>query len=191
MRIKKKFFLGEKLNFKGGVRVNKVILILLILLMTSCRGYQEDVRVMAEDLVKKPIQKELIKPMSIKASKKIKKLMVITDELGTFDFDKSQIKYSTITKGQIQRKITDRIKDKKGKLMVVGHTDSIGSHKYNLSLSYKRAGAVADLILKFMPEEHQIKIKLAGKGEEQPIVENNSILNRRKNRRVEIFFLEE
>lgn len=179
------------MNSKGGVKVNKIVLILIVLLMTSCRGYQEDVRVVAEDIVKNPIQKKIVKPTPIKASKKMEKLMVLTDELGTFDFDKSQIKYSTITKGQIQRKIIDKIKDKKGELLVVGHTDSIGSDEYNISLSYRRADAVADLILKFMPEGHQIKIKLAGKGEKEPLVENNSVLNRRKNRRAEIFFIEE
>ncbi|MGB6129683.1 MAG: OmpA family protein [Psychrilyobacter sp.] len=171
--------------------MKKVFLTLLIFSMTSCRGYREDVRVVAEDIIKNPIQLELVKPTLIKASKKMERLMVLTDELGTFDFDKSVIEHSTITIGQIQRKIIDKIEGRRGKLMIVGHTDSIGSDQYNLSLSYRRARAVRDLILKFIPKENQTKIKVVGKGEKYPIVENNSVLNRRKNRRVEIFFIEE
>lgn len=171
--------------------MKKVFLTLLIFSMTSCRGYQEDVRVVAEDIIKNPIQLELVKPTLIKASKKMERLMVLTDELGTFDFDKSVIEHSTITIGQIQRKIIDKIEGRRGNLMIVGHTDSIGSDQYNLLLSYRRARAVRDLILKFIPKENQTKIKVVGKGEKYPIVENNSVLNRRKNRRVEIFFIEE
>ncbi|GEM_PF-1081587 len=75
------------------------------------------------------------------------------------------------------------------KIIVSGHTDNVGSKKYNYQLSLKRASAVANyLISKGIPKE---KVEIVGYGESRPLYPNNTEENRAKNRRVEIEVLKE
>jgi OOP family OmpA-OmpF porin len=65
---------------------------------------------------------------------------------------------------------------------VVGHTDSVGSEAYNQRLSERRAQTVATFL-----EERGIapgRLKVVGKGESQPIADNDTAEGRRLNRRV-------
>lgn len=69
-------------------------------------------------------------------------------------------------------------------LLVLGHTDSIGSELYNLRLSIDRAEAVMDVL-------RSLGVSLArltadGRGEAEPIADNASPEGRAINRRVEI-----
>ncbi len=66
---------------------------------------------------------------------------------------------------------------------VEGHTDSVGSAKFNMALSQKRAEAVVTYL-----KEHGVKSKLNAKGygETKPIASNRTRSGRAKNRRVEI-----
>ncbi|MBK7573626.1 MAG: OmpA family protein [Bacteroidetes bacterium] len=69
-------------------------------------------------------------------------------------------------------------------IYVSGHTDDIGSSKYNEELSQKRAVAVRNYLI-----AHKIdstKIKYDSFGERKPAVPNSSDANRALNRRVEI-----
>ena len=70
------------------------------------------------------------------------------------------------------------------RLLIEGHTDSVGDNMYNEKLSIQRAMSVK----KFLVQVHSIpeeKITADGWGERKPIVPNNSKANRAKNRRVE------
>lgn len=67
---------------------------------------------------------------------------------------------------------------------VAGHTDSDGSDSYNLSLSQRRAGAVAQYL-----EGQQInpqRIITVGMGESRPVADNSTAAGKQQNRRVEI-----
>lgn len=69
-------------------------------------------------------------------------------------------------------------------LLVNGYTDNIGSDRINIPLSEKRARVVAEyLISKGISSQ---RIKIFGKGSSDPLVQNSSDENRRKNRRVEV-----
>jgi outer membrane protein OmpA-like peptidoglycan-associated protein len=70
-------------------------------------------------------------------------------------------------------------------LTVVGHTDNVGSDKYNQDLSLRRAHSVAHYFegKKVDP----VRMAVAGKGESQPVASNNSESGRAQNRRVEIY----
>jgi outer membrane protein OmpA-like peptidoglycan-associated protein len=70
------------------------------------------------------------------------------------------------------------------KIVIIGYTDDIGSKKYNLKLSYKRAESAAKFLESLGISKNHIKY--LGKGEENPIVPNTNPENRAKNRRVEI-----
>lgn len=69
-------------------------------------------------------------------------------------------------------------------LLIVGHTDNIGSNGSNQSLSVRRAAAVKTHLDEIGVANS--RLKASGKGESQPIVNNNSEYNRSLNRRVEI-----
>jgi outer membrane protein OmpA-like peptidoglycan-associated protein len=72
-------------------------------------------------------------------------------------------------------------------LLVLGHTDSVGSTDTNQILSEKRADSVRDyLIQKENVSTDDIKTK--GLGEQQPVATNETPKGRQKNRRVEIVF---
>jgi len=67
---------------------------------------------------------------------------------------------------------------------VVGHTDSIGSRRYNQRLSRHRAQSTADyLVLNGVPAG---SISISGAGELQPVASNRSRAGRAQNRRAEV-----
>lgn len=69
-------------------------------------------------------------------------------------------------------------------MLIVGHTDDIGSDAANQALSEKRANAVANHLIDSGVDTKRMLIQ--GWGETQPSVLNNSEENRSQNRRVEI-----
>lgn len=69
-------------------------------------------------------------------------------------------------------------------LIVVGHTDSMGTKNFNQGLSQRRANAVRDyLVQSGYPADH---IQSRGRGEDSPIAINTTAEGRANNRRVEI-----
>jgi outer membrane protein OmpA-like peptidoglycan-associated protein len=70
------------------------------------------------------------------------------------------------------------------KILVIGHTDSVGPEEYNKILSRKRAGAVADFLRTAGVDDE--RVTEVGRGEEQPVATNATREGRRANRRVEI-----
>ena len=67
---------------------------------------------------------------------------------------------------------------------VYGHTDSIGSQKYNNKLSKRRASCVAEYLVAQGCNGQRFSIQ--GFGETRPIASNNGKSGRARNRRVEI-----
>jgi outer membrane protein OmpA-like peptidoglycan-associated protein len=75
------------------------------------------------------------------------------------------------------------------KLRVEGHTDSVGSDAFNMTLSQKRAQAVVDyLIQQGIPADMLIA---RGYGETMPIAPNNTRRGKEQNRRVAFTILEQ
>jgi outer membrane protein OmpA-like peptidoglycan-associated protein len=73
-----------------------------------------------------------------------------------------------------------------GEVRVTGHTDDVGTDAYNLDLSNKRAGSVADKLKTVLGPS--FTITAAGKGESEPVAEGTDDAARAANRRVEIAF---
>jgi outer membrane protein OmpA-like peptidoglycan-associated protein len=70
------------------------------------------------------------------------------------------------------------------KLVLVGHTDSVGTAQYNQTLSERRARSVGTyLITKGVPS---VRVEAAGRGESEPIQPNETDTGRAANRRVEV-----
>lgn len=69
-------------------------------------------------------------------------------------------------------------------IKVVGFTDSVGSDAYNQALSQRRASSVAEYLLSQGVAPN--KLTSEGKGESQPVADNETDEGRAKNRRVEL-----
>jgi outer membrane protein OmpA-like peptidoglycan-associated protein len=67
---------------------------------------------------------------------------------------------------------------------IEGHTDSVGDDDYNQALSQRRADSVRSFLIQqgIGPE----RIRASGKGEHQPVADNDSSGGRQQNRRVEV-----
>jgi OOP family OmpA-OmpF porin len=73
--------------------------------------------------------------------------------------------------------------------IIVGHTDSSGDPKYNLDLSKRRAQSVHDYLLNTgVPAE---KLRVLGRGMEDPVAPNDTKEGRAENRRVEVIVIGE
>ena len=99
-----------------------------------------------------------------------------------FDFDKS------VVKPEGKAALDDLLNKLQGMntevMVTVGHTDSVGSDAYNQKLSLRRAEAVKAYIVSKGIETSRVYTE--GKGETQPVAENNSAEGRAKNRRVTV-----
>jgi outer membrane protein OmpA-like peptidoglycan-associated protein len=72
------------------------------------------------------------------------------------------------------------------KIVIEGHTDSVGSDAYNDVLSQRRADAVANALLsRGVPGED---VRAIGRGKSYPVATNDTPAGRQQNRRVEIIF---
>ncbi len=72
------------------------------------------------------------------------------------------------------------------RVMIEGHTDSVGGDDYNQALSERRAEAVADALrMRGVPEN---RYEVRGLGKAYPVASNDTQAGRQQNRRVEIVF---
>ena len=74
------------------------------------------------------------------------------------------------------------------KMLLVMHHDNTGSDRYILNLTKARVNAVYDWISKNASVEYVVPYAL---GSIEPLVENNSVANRKFNRRLEIYLVPE
>lgn len=102
-----------------------------------------------------------------------------------FTFDNSNL---TEDGKKVIRIISEEINknNKKGKLTIEGHTDSIGTAEYNQKLSEKRAKSVEKEFKENLKTE--INYETKGYGKNKPTADNSTPEGRAKNRRVDIKF---
>lgn len=100
----------------------------------------------------------------------------------SFDVDKHQIKPSALPTYQ---KIGSILKTyDKTIIHVVGHTDSTGSDAYNQALSERRASSVGNELI--AQDVDNTRVRLEGRGEREPVADNDTAGGRSRNRRVDI-----
>ncbi len=115
--------------------------------------------------------------VTIVTKKENKELMQII----YFDFD--QFNLSEVSKDKI-KKFLNNYGNFINEYLVIGHTDTKGTNKYNLSLSIKRAEVVKEILINYGINQNSIKI--LGKGEESLAVDTPDDTKQPANRRVEI-----
>lgn len=99
-----------------------------------------------------------------------------------FNFDDYQIQPHQ--KANLTKLATQLSKYELDKIKFIGHSDNVGQASYNQQLSEKRAQSVANIFL-----EHGYKsknVQIIGRGADQPLVANDSEVNRATNRRVNV-----
>lgn len=69
-------------------------------------------------------------------------------------------------------------------LLIVGHTDSVGSDSYNQALSARRASSAA--IYLASRDVSRARMRQTGRGESEPVASNSSEEGRALNRRIEV-----
>ena len=99
-----------------------------------------------------------------------------------FDFGKTDLKESNKVDLQKFAETLNQYPDTD--VLIVGHTDNVGSASFNQNLSENRSGAVTSY-LKLLGINSG-RLKLEGKGETQPVASNETEDSRTQNRRVEI-----
>lgn len=117
-------------------------------------------------------------------AKKTDRGMVLTLGDVLFDTGMATLKpgaYTTIDRlATVLKEAQDR------KVMIEGHTDSVGADEYNQALSERRATAVRTALLERGVRSEQITA--LGKGESFPVASNDNAGGRQQNRRVEMVF---
>ena len=99
-----------------------------------------------------------------------------------FDFGKTDLKESNKTDLQKFAETLNQYPDTD--VLIVGHTDNVGSESFNQNLSENRAGAVTSYLKSLGISSSRLKVE--GKGETQPVASNETEESRTQNRRVEI-----
>lgn len=99
-----------------------------------------------------------------------------------FGFDSSALRDTS--KENLQKLARIMNDDDDTNLMIVGHTDSTGDENYNLRLSDRRAQSAADYLIEQGIDANRVQVE--GRGEYEPIAENDTEAGRQENRRVEV-----
>lgn len=106
-----------------------------------------------------------------------------------FGFDKSDLSAKGKASIDEYRKTLGPEFTKAYLVIVAGYTDSSGDPEYNMGLSLRRAQSVADYLVETgIPAE---KIRVIGRGANDPLVSNSTLDGRMQNRRVDILAVAE
>jgi len=98
-----------------------------------------------------------------------------------FEFDSDVVRGDARTNLNTLARSLDRYD--KSDLMIVGHTDDVGTRAYNQDLSERRSNSAARYL---HSQGVTRRIATRGLGEDEPVASNSSDSGRRQNRRVEV-----
>lgn len=130
---------------------------------------------------------QLMKELSDLKAQQTERGIVLT--IGDVLFATGKADLSTDANRNIDKLVDFLQKHPNRNVLIEGHTDSVGSDEFNLSLSQRRAGAVKEqLVAKGIAEE---RITTKGYGKKYPVASNDTASGRQQNRRVEVIILNE
>lgn len=128
-----------------------------------------------------------LKEVDITSTEKPKQITIVLDERSVhFGFNKSEVGPEF---NDLLSNLKAFIEENDYVVTIVGHTDSIGSNKYNFGLSERRAESTKKRLIELGLSPERI-VGIEGRGEEEPIATNETKEGRSQNRRVE-FILKE
>ena len=109
-------------------------------------------------------------------------ILVTFDSGILFDFDSAELRPAA--KENLRNLAESLKKYPNTNVLLVGHTDAIGSDEYNYNLSTRRANAAANYLVSLGVDRK--RIQAVGRGETEPIADNDTEAGRQQNRRVEV-----
>jgi outer membrane protein OmpA-like peptidoglycan-associated protein len=123
-------------------------------------------------------------PASVKPAEPVPTEVITLSDAGNvlFAFDKSDLTPSA--QSQLDALVPKLQSPDVVSIKVIGHTDSKGTDAYNQALSERRASSVAAYLLSMGLAPN--KLTSEGKGESEPVADNETDEGRAKNRRVEL-----
>lgn len=109
--------------------------------------------------------------------------IVVTFDSGIlFGFDSDQL--SSAARENLRNLAESLQRHPNTEVLLVGHTDSVGSAEYNQGLSERRARSAASYLVSLgLPAD---RIRSTGRGLNEPIASNETEAGRQENRRVEV-----
>ncbi|VVN89757.1 OmpA family protein [Pseudomonas fluorescens] len=121
-------------------------------------------------------------PVTVKPVEPVRAEVIVLRDDVLFAFDKFSLTPSA--QSQLDSLMSKLQNADVVSIKVIGHTDSKGSDAYNQVLSERRASAVADYLLSrgLAPD----KLSSEGRGEREPMADNETDAGRAQNRRVEL-----
>lgn len=143
---------------------------------TETKTYQDNATVITDDDFK--VKVEVFENLGI--GKKFR--------LSNLYFEQSSTTIKPQSFPQLDKLVNTMKLNPKMKIEILGHTDNNGDPRLNLSLSHFRATVISNYL--FNRGVAADRIKVTGKGQEEPIAPNDTEENRIKNRRVEFIIRE-
>lgn len=116
----------------------------------------------------------------------MKKLAIPENLVIYFAFDVSDFNSNDLTEKYFDESRAYLKQDTQANLIIIGHTDAIGSHEYNQTLGFRRAQNIQHYL-----QDKGIngdKIKILSKGETEPAESNRTDNGRANNRRTVLTF---
>lgn len=99
-----------------------------------------------------------------------------------YDFDSDRVRSDAGTNLRTLAQSLSKYPD--SDLLIVGHTDSVGTDSYNMSLSDRRSAAAASYLANEGVSRSRVITR--GLGETEPVTSNDTESGRQRNRRVEV-----
>lgn len=120
------------------------------------------------------------KPKPVAVAPRPKRIIIF--QKPGFGFDSAEL--TPEARAVLEEQVVELEKDPKLRLVITGHTDSIGAEEYNQGLSERRANAAQEYFVSkgISPG----RLKALGYGETRPIATNATREGRAQNRRVEL-----
>lgn len=109
--------------------------------------------------------------------------IVVTFDTGIlFDFDESALRPES--RSNLQELAENLNEYERTDVLIIGHTDSVGSDTYNQGLSERRARSAATYLQQLGVAAERVRTR--GMGEGDPVATNDTAEGRQLNRRVEV-----
>jgi len=150
---------------------------------------QDSIKTAAEAQRLKDMAKAAPRPVQVVVQKETDTVFVLTKGKTivlrgvNFEFNKATLtQYSETILWRAYRAM---IANPDARVVITGHTDNVGSDKFNQSLSLKRAQTVKNWLVKKGIASN--RMRTVGKGEKEPVADNNTEEGRLQNRRMEFY----
>ncbi len=139
--------------------------------------------VIPEEVVYIEEPKQIISVPTVQKRSKVKQYTEKNRRNLQINFESNSAVIMSSSKSKIKNFANYLKKNPKATVTIEGYTDNSGIRSKNLTLSTKRAKAVASLLVRYGIKTS--KIKAVGKGDLNPIADNETESGRAKNRRIE------